>query len=141
MSAAYRLVEFTGAEVNTLAQINFEQMVNELGYTEKEVEDYLIFSGFMINDDLIETSVNTDRMTNEVMNLEFPKEIPCYKFISQDVYEKSVGVMTGEQVQLEHLAHIGAEDSWCVLNGSHFVYREHWEEIASITGEFLAGLE
>lgn len=141
MSAAYRVLEFTGAEVNTLVQTNTAQMVNAYGYTEKEVEDYLIFSGFMVNDNLIETSANTDLLIREVMDLELPEGILCYKFISGDVYDKNVGNMTGEQIQLDHLAHIGAEDSWCVLEGSHFIYREHWEEIAGITREFLAGME
>ena len=141
MSAAYRLLEFTGAEANNLQTMNKTKMVNEYGYTEKEAEDYITYSGFVVNDDLIETTMKTDMLTNEVMALEFPKEVPCYKFISQQVYESKVGGMTGEQAQMDHLEHIGAEDSYCILGGSHFVYQEHWDEIGRITREFLAGIE
>ena len=142
MCGVYNLQRFTGGEANLFLTTNKNQMVNAYGYTEKEVDDFIIYTSFAVNDDLIETFVNQNALIDELMALELPEELPYYKIISREIYEAKSGNVTGKQIQLDHLAHIGAEDSHCILEGKHAtIYRNNAEEIGRIAREFLAGIE
>ena len=137
----YKSQDFTGAEINTMLTTNKSKWINEYGYTEKEVDDYIIYQGSAINDDLIETSINTDVLMDEVMSLEYPKEVPYYKIIAQETYQRKVGNMSGEHCQMEHLERVGAKNSYCILEGTHFIYRNNVEEIGVLVKEFLGEFE
>ena len=135
-SAYLNFMRFTGAELNTILTTDKKQMVNEGGYTEKEVDDLIIYCSFAVNDDMIETMLNTNSLIDEVMAQDFSKEVPYYKIIARESFER-----IGEQYHMDHLARVGAEDSYCILDGAHTIYRTSSEEIGRITREFLAGIE
>lgn len=137
----YKMQEISGAEISTMLTTNKKQWINEYGYTEKEVDDYIIYQGSAVNDDLIETTVNTDVLTSEVMDLEYPKEVPYYKIIAKDTYDDKQLGLSGAEVQMDHLKRVGAEDSYSILEGTHIIYRNNAEEIGKIVREFLATIE
>lgn len=141
MPILYKLQDFSGAEINTMLTTNKKQWIDEYGYTEKEVDDYIIYQGFAINDNLIETSINTDVLLNDVMAVEYPAEVPFYKIISEQTYTQNAGNMTGEEYQMGHLKRVGAENSYTVLEGTHFIYRNNVEEICKITKDFLGEIK
>lgn len=133
----YKIQGFCGAEINTMLTTNRKQWLNEYGYTEKEVDDYIIYQGSAINNDLIETTINTDVLIKDVMALEYPKEIPYYKIISEYTYTHNAGNISGEQYHMTHLERVGAKDSYTILEGTHFIYRNNVKEICSIVKEFI----
>lgn len=137
----YKMQEISGAEISTMLTTNKKQWVNEYGYTEKEVEDYILYQGSAVNDNLIETTVSTDVLTEEVMALEYPKDVPYYKIIAKDTYEDTQLGISGAEVQMDHLERVGADDSYSILEGTHIIYRNHVKEISKITKEFLATIE
>ena len=137
MPILYKLQGFCGAEVNTMLTTNKKQWIDEYGYTEKEVDDYIIYQGFAVNNNLIETSINTDVLIGDTMALEYPIEVPYYKIISEHTYTHNAGNISGEQYHMEHLERVGAEDSDTILEGTHFIYRNNVEEICRITKNFL----
>ena len=137
MPILYKLQGFCGAEVNTMLTTNKKQWMDEYGYTEKEVDDYIIYQGFAINNNLIETSISTDVLIKDVMALEYPIEVPYHKIISEYTYTHNAGNISGEQYHMEHLERVGAEDSYTILDGTHFIYRNNAEEIGRIVKEFL----
>ena len=137
MPILYRIQGFCGAEVNTMLTTNKKQWIEEYGYTEKEVDDYIIYQGFAINNNFIETSINTDVYIKDVMALEYPAEVPYYKIISEYSYTNKAGNISGEQYHMEHLERVGAKDSYTILEGTHFIYRNNAEEISEIVKAFL----
>ena len=136
----YGFQGFCGVEINTMLTTNKKQWIEEYGYTPKEVDDYIIYQGFAVNSNLIDTSINMGDYINDVMALEYPSEVPYYKIISGYTYTHKAGNMSGEQYHMEHLERVGATDSYSILDGTHIIYRNNAKEIAAITKDFLSSI-
>ena len=112
------------------------------GYTEKEVNDMIIFAGFVINDTVLEQISNSSEFIKQAMDLPFPKFIPYFKLISKQTYETSNRQlkkikMTPKEYQQKHLERIGEHAKYEILDGTHFIYLNNVERIASITDDLL----
>ena len=136
----YGFQGFCGVEINTMLTTNKKQWIEEYGYTPKEVDDYIIYQGFAVNSNLIDTSINMGDYINDVMALEYPSEVPYYKIISGYTYTHKAGNMSGEQYHMEHLERVGATDSYSILDGTHIIYRNNAKEISTITKDFLGSI-
>jgi pimeloyl-ACP methyl ester carboxylesterase len=87
------------------------------GYIEKEVDDMLTFTGFSMNDTLLEQLAYSTEFIRDTMSLSYPKEY-----------------------QEQHLEHIGEQAQFKVLGGSHFIYQRDADAIAAIVEKVLADL-
>lgn len=109
------------------------------GYTEKEINDLIIFAGFNINNVILDQMLNSAEFIKETMNLTFPKSVPYLKVISKKTYEtpnKQLKI-TPQEYQLQHLKRIGEHAKYEILEGNHFIYLNNIDKIAEITDEFL----
>nr|WP_321261361.1 alpha/beta hydrolase [uncultured Sphaerochaeta sp.] len=114
----------------------------ELGYTEKEVDDMLAFAGFSMNDTLLDQIAHATEFIRETMDLPYPKEVPFFKVIAKDTYEKPNPQipLSPKEYQEQHLERIGAQAQFEVLEGNHFIYQSNAEAIAAIVEKVLADL-
>lgn len=111
----------------------------EIGYTEKEINDMIIFGGFSINNTLLEQMSHSTEFIKETMNLTFPESVPYFKVISKQTYEtpnKQLKI-TPKEYQLQHLKRVGEHAEYEVLEGTHFIYLNNIDKIAEITDNFL----
>lgn len=109
------------------------------GYTEKEINDLIIFAGFSLNDNVLEQITNSSEFIKQTIALPFPESIPYFKVISKKTYEtpnKQLN-MTPQEYQLQHLARIGAHAKYEILDGTHFIYMNNRERIAEICDDVL----
>jgi predicted ATP-binding protein involved in virulence len=112
------------------------------GYTEKEINDMITFSGFSINDTLLEQIANDSESIKQVKDLPFPEAIPYFKVISKQTYETSnndlkKANMTPQEYHLKHLERIGKHAKYEILDGTHFIYLNNADRIAEITDDLL----
>lgn len=109
------------------------------GYTEKEVNDSITFTGFVMNDTLFDQIINSVEFIKQTNRLPFPKSVPYFKIISKQTYEtKNPQLkMSPEEYQRKHLERIGKHAKYEVLDGSHFIYLNNVDRIAEITDNFL----
>ena len=112
------------------------------GYTEQEIEDMIVFSGFAINKTLLEQISESDTFIDQIREHPFPASVPYLKVISKQTYEKSNTQfqMTPQEYQFKHLERIGAHARFEILAGSHFIYFNNVDRIIAITDEVLANL-
>ncbi len=111
----------------------------EIGYTEKEINDIIIFAGFSTNNTLLEQMLNSGEFIKQVMDFPFPKSVPYFKVISKQTYEtpnKQLKI-TPQEYQLQHLKRVGEHAEYEILEGSHFIYLNNIDKIAEITDNFL----
>lgn len=112
------------------------------GYTEKEIRDMLLFSGFSLNNTVIEQISNSAEFIKEAMDVPYPEAIPYFKIISKQTYEtenrqlKQAG-MTPPEYQKRHLERIGKSAGSEILEGSHFIYLNNLDRIAEITDALI----
>lgn len=112
-------------------------------YTEKEIDDMVMFCGFSLNDTVIDQiSLSTEFIT-QAMELEYPESVPYMKIISKKTYETPNRQLktTPQEYQMNHLARIGKNAKFEVLDGSHFIYLGNEDRIAEITDIFLGEVE
>ena len=109
------------------------------GYEEKEIDNSITFSGFLINDTLLEQMLNSMEFVNQTMQLNFPKTVPYLKIIAKDTYNTNNKKlkMTGKDYQDQHLERIGEHAEYEILEGTHFIYQTNLDKILNITDEFL----
>jgi len=112
------------------------------GYTEKEINDMIIFAGFSINDTVLEQISNSCEFIKQTMNLPFPETIPYFKIISKQTYETPNKQLekieiTPRDYQHQHLARIGKHARYEILDGTHFIYINNADRIAEITDDLL----
>ena len=116
--------------------VNKKQLLSN-GYTEKEIADMLVFTGFSINDTMLEQVAETAEFIKQTMALPFPASVPYFKVISKRTYEasnpqlKKAG-MTPQDYQRRHLDRIGSHAQYEILNGTHFIYLNNADRIAQI---------
>lgn len=112
------------------------------GYSEKEINDIIVFSGFTINTNLVEQIENSSGFIKQTMNLGFPESVPYFKVISRQTYETTnkqlvKAGLSPQEYQLKHLERIGGHARYEILDGSHFIYLNNVERIAAITDDLL----
>lgn len=109
------------------------------GYTEKEIKDIAVFSGFTINDNVLEQMSSSADYIKQTMELPFPETIPYFKVISKKTYEtpnKQIKI-TPQEYQHKHLERIGGHAKFEILEGTHFIYVNNSDRIAKIADELL----
>ena len=109
------------------------------GYSEKEINDAIVFSGFSMNKTVIEQMAQSSEHVKQVMDLPFPESVPYLKIISKETWETPVKElkMTPEEYQHQHLARIGDHAKYEILEGNHFLHVNNAETIAELTDQFL----
>mgnify|MGYP001100720598 CR=1 FL=1 len=115
----------------------------DLGYTEQEIQNMLIFGGFSINDILIEQMIQSTEFIAQTKQLPYPKQVPFFKIIARDTFEtvnKQIPIPPDEY-QYQHLERIGAHAQYEILDGNHFIYQTNVEPIFSLVQQFLASSE
>jgi len=110
------------------------------GYTEQEIKDMIVFSGFAINNTLLEQISESAEFVGQTLKLPFPASVPYFKVISKQTYEKPNKQlrMTPQEYQFKHLERIGVHARFEILEGSHFIYFNNVDRIVAITDEVLA---
>lgn len=113
------------------------------GYTEKEVNDLIIFAGFSMNDNVLDQMRNTAEYVETANAKPYPDSVPYYKIISKQTYKtkNSQIKLSPEDYQQEHLQRVGATENYVVLEGMHFIYLNNAEKIRDITDEFLLSIK
>ncbi|MFB0920608.1 MAG: alpha/beta hydrolase, partial [Oscillospiraceae bacterium] len=112
------------------------------GYTEKEINDMITFSGFSMNDNALQEILGTVEYIKQTKELPFPENVPYFKIISRQTYETSnsqlrkLGI-TPQEYQQKHLERIGDKAKFEILDGTHFIYLNNVGRIADIADYFL----
>ena len=73
------------------------------------------------------------------MDLPYPKNVSYYKVISKTTYEKPNKQIkiTPQAYQHQHLARIGDQAKYEILEGNHFIYLNNATRIAEIVDEVM----
>jgi pimeloyl-ACP methyl ester carboxylesterase len=113
------------------------------GYTEKEINDMITFTGFSMNDTLLKQILNSSEFIKQTMDLPFPESIPYLKIISRQTYETpnkqlEQANMTPREYQRKHLERIGEHAQHEILDGTHFIYINNADRITKITDDLLS---
>lgn len=120
-----------------------KKTLHDMGYTDTEIQDIVAYSGFAMNSTILEQIRNSAEFVRQAMEKEFPASVPYFKIISRATYEtpnKQYGT-TPQDYQRNHLARIGPNAKFEILNGTHFIYLTNVERIATITDTFLQEIE
>lgn len=130
----------TTGTMSLLAQLttNKEKLAAS-GYTEKEIQDMIIYGGFSMNDNLLEQISSTADYVKDTMDLPFPASVPYFKVISRTTHEtpnKQLKV-TPQEYQHQHLGRIGTHAQYEILEGNHFIYAGNDQRIAKIVDQVL----
>ncbi|MCR3921416.1 MAG: alpha/beta hydrolase [Firmicutes bacterium] len=114
-----------------------------IGYTEKEISDLIYYAGFSMNDNTLEQIASTTDYIKDTNKLTYPGNVPYFKIISKKTYEtkNSQIKITPQEYQKQHLARIGEQANYEILEGTHFIYLNNVERISEITDEFLSGVK
>ncbi len=112
------------------------------GYTEKEINDMISFSGFSMNDNVLEQMLNSVEFIKQTKAHPFPESIPYFKIISKQTYETSNSQLkkldiTPQEYQQKHLERIGENAKFEILDGTHFIYVNNVDRISEIADAFL----
>jgi pimeloyl-ACP methyl ester carboxylesterase len=111
-----------------------------IGYTEKEISDLIYYAGFSMNDNTLAQIADTTYYIRDANNLTYPGNVPYFKIISRKTYEtnNSQIKITPQEYQRQHLARIGDQAKYEILDGTHFIYFDNVDRISEITDEFLS---
>lgn len=112
----------------------------DIGYTEKEISDLLSYAGFAMNDNMLEQISSSTNYIKDTNQLSYPQNIPYFKIISKQTYEtkNSQIKISPQEYQKQHLARIGDNSKYEVLEGTHFIYLNNVDRISEITDNFLS---
>ena len=113
-----------------------------IGYTEKEISDLIYYAGFSVNDNLLDQIASATYSIKDANNLTYPGNVPYFKVISRETYETNNSQIniTPQEYQSQHLARIGDQAKYEILDGTHFIYFDNVDRISEITDEFLSEL-
>jgi len=106
------------------------------GYTKEEIEDYTKFMNHCINDTSNEQTCRFNDNTREVMNMDFPNEIPVLRILSSETEKK-----LKDDILKNHLDKLGINAKSITLEGNHFIYHMAVTEIAEATISLLSQLQ
>lgn len=109
------------------------------GYTKKEINDSIIFSGFSLNKTCLEQMIQSSEHVKQVMDVPFPDSVPYLKIIAGKTWETRNRQLkiTPQEYQQQHLARIGPHAQHSILEGNHFIYLNNSEAIAEMTDQLL----
>lgn len=102
------------------------------GYTNKEIHDYGKFINHSLNDTIIDQNIRFKENVNELMRMDFPKEIRVLKIVPNGTIKQ-----VGEKYQIEHLRKLGQQAKYIKVDGSHFIYQTQPKLICDYTIKFL----
>ena len=105
-----------------------------IGYTEKEISDLIVYAGFSMNDNTLAQIANTTDYIKDANKLTYPENVPYFKIISRKTYEtkNSQIKITPQEYQEQHLARIGDQAKYEILEGTHFIYLNNVDRISEI---------
>ncbi|WP_242866771.1 alpha/beta fold hydrolase [Abyssisolibacter fermentans] len=109
------------------------------GFTQTEINDITVFSGFTINGTVLKQMANSSEFIKQTMDLPFPESVPYFKIISKHTYEtpnKQLKI-TPQEYQHKHLERIGKHAKHEILDGNHFIYLNNVDRIAEITDDLI----
>ena len=106
------------------------------GYTEKEVKDFNTYYNYLYNDATIDQLFRFSENIREVMELDFPSEVPVLKIIAS---KQNPGVE--KDYHTNHIARLSENTELITLEGNHFIYHMAVMEIAEATTSFLSQLQ
>ncbi len=111
-----------------------------IGYTEKEISDLLYYAGFSINNNTLDQIASTTDYIKDANKLTYPGIVRYFKIISKKTYEtrNSQIKITPQEYQEQHLARIGDQAKYEILEGTHFIYIHNVNRISEITDAFLS---
>ncbi len=104
------------------------------GYTQTEIGDYTKFMNHYYNDTIADQIARLNENIEEVMSMDFPHSIPVLKLVPS---ETAQGKQTGDKYQNAHIERLGSNAEWRVIEGSHYLYHGHVEDIYNATNDFL----
>lgn len=110
------------------------------GYTEKEIRDQITYAGFSMNDNTLDQLTRSAECIRTISETTYPQSVPYLKIIARQTYEtrNSQISVSPEVYQQDHLARVGAGESYHILDGNHFIYLNNATRISALTEEFLA---
>lgn len=113
-----------------------------IGYTEKEISDLIVYAGFSMNNNSLDQIANSTDYVRDVNELTYPENVPFFKIISRKTYEtrNSQISITPQEYQEQHLARIGDQAQYEILDGTHFIYLNNVDRISEITDAFLSDI-
>jgi len=125
--------------------INKKNLISN-GYSEEEINNMITFSGFTMNNTILNQIANSSEFIKQTMDLPFPKSIPYLKIISDQTYKTSSQQLkkfklSPQEYQHKHLDRIGQHAEYKILDGTHFIYVNNAEKIADITDSLLLNLD
>lgn len=106
----------------------------ENGYTQTEVDDYKKLMNHYYNDTIADQLLRLNENIEEVMSMNFPQDIPILKLVASQTAQ---GKQTGDKYQNAHMDRLGANAEWRVIEGNHFLYHGHVEDICIAMTTFL----
>lgn len=104
------------------------------GYTQTEIDDYTKFMNHYYNDTIGDQIARLNENIEEVMGMDFPHSIPVLKLVASETEQ---GKQTGEKYQNAHIERLGSNAEWQVIEGNHYLYHGHVEDIYNATNNFL----
>lgn len=112
------------------------------GYTQKELDDLVTFAGFSINDTVLAQMRKSTTFVKDANETDYPASVPYFKVISRQTYEtkNSQLPMSPQDYQRQHLARVGAQEHYEILEGTHFIYQNNAAAIRDLTVAFLSTL-
>lgn len=120
---------FNSLLVSSTLEINEEN-----GYRHTEIGDYTKFINHYYNNTIADQLLRLNDNIEEVMNMDFPNSIPVLKLVAS---ETAQGKQTGEKYQNAHIDRLGSNAEWRVIEGNHYLYHGHVEDIYDATNDFL----
>ena len=106
------------------------------GYTQTEIDDYTKFMSHYYNDTIADQIARLNENIKEVMGMEFPRSVPVLKLVAS---ETAKGKQTGTAYQNAHIERLGPNAEWRIIEGNHYIYHGHVEEVCRATNDFLNG--
>lgn len=116
-----------------------KQKLVSYGYTDKEIDDMIVYGGFSLNDNALEQIASASEYIKDTKDQPFPKSVPYFKVISKETYEtpnKQLKI-TPQEYQYKHLERIGEHAEYEILDGNHFIYANSTERIVEIVDSVL----
>jgi pimeloyl-ACP methyl ester carboxylesterase len=109
------------------------------GYTDKEINDLITYAGFSMNDNTLAQIAESNEFIKDVNNLPYPDSVLYFKVISKRTYEARNNQIkiSPQEYQEQHLARVGAQGDFEILDGTHFIYLNNVDRISRITDEIL----
>lgn len=134
--------QMTGLTALLASLVVNKKTLLSMGYTEQEIHDIVAFSGFSMNTTILEQIRNSAEFIQQTMGIEYPASVPYFKIIARATYETPNRHYrtSPQEYQHNHLARIGGNAQYEILNGTHFIYLTNVERISEITDVFLEKL-